>query len=86
MENLGFYIGIAAIVVVSMIFLIIILKNLLYICQPNEVLIFSGRRRKLSDGTSVGYRVIKGGRGIRVPFLETVAKMDLQIIKVFQKR
>ena len=36
--------------------------NLLYICEPNEVLIFSGRRRTTADGNR-GYRIIKGGRG-----------------------
>ena len=79
---LGFSLTIAFIVVIAIIFLIVIIKNLLYICQPNEVLIFSGKKRKLSDGTAVGYRVIKGGRGIRVPFLEKVDKLDLSIMPI----
>ena len=49
---------------------------ILYICQPNEVLIFSGRRRTTSQG-SQGYRVIKGGRGFRVPLIEQVDRIDL---------
>ena len=36
--------------------------NLLYICEPNEVLIFSGRNRTTEDGRKVGYRVVFGGR------------------------
>ncbi len=44
--------------------------NLLYICEPNEVLIFSGR------GTN-GYRAIKGGRGFRIPLIERVDRLDL---------
>ncbi|MEN0063155.1 MAG: flotillin family protein [Myxococcota bacterium] len=51
-------------------------QNLLYICEPNEVLIFSGRRRHTADGTK-GYRIIKGGRGWRVPLLERVDRLDL---------
>lgn len=51
--------------------------NLLYICEPNEVLIFSGRRRALPDGTQRGYRIIKGGRGWRVPLIERVDRLDL---------
>jgi len=47
---------------------ILIAKKLIYIAAPNEVLVFSGRG---------GYRTIKGGRGYRVPLLETVDRMDL---------
>jgi len=50
--------------------------NLLYICEPNEVLIFSGRRRRSGDGVK-GYRIIKGGRGWRVPLIERVDRLDL---------
>jgi hypothetical protein len=31
----------------------------LRICHPNEILVFSGKKRKLKDGTVVGYRYIK---------------------------
>lgn len=50
--------------------------NLLYICEPNEVLIFSGRRRQTANGVT-GYRIIKGGRGWRVPLIERVDRLDL---------
>ncbi len=50
--------------------------NLLYICEPNEVLIFSGRRREV-NGQTKGYRIIKGGRGWRVPLIERVDRLDL---------
>ncbi|MBC8063400.1 MAG: flotillin family protein, partial [Chlorobia bacterium] len=53
-----------------------VIKRLIYICAPNEFLIFSGSRRQ--DGArSYGYKLIKGGRGIRVPLLERVDRMDL---------
>jgi flotillin len=52
-------------------------KNLLYICEPNEVLIFSGLRRKTDGGDTRGYRVIRGGRAWRVPLLERVDRLDL---------
>ena len=56
--------------------LALIIKRLLYICQPNEVLIFSGGQRATGSRT-VGYRIIKGGRAIRLPLLEAVDRMDL---------
>lgn len=54
----------------------ILLTRFLYICQPNEVLVFSGGQRA-SSGRRVGYRIIKGGRAVRIPLLETVDSMDL---------
>jgi flotillin len=53
------------------------IRNLYYICQPNEVLIFAGSSRALADGRKVGYRLVKGGSSIRVPLLERVMRMDL---------
>lgn len=49
--------------------------NLLYICEPNEVLIFSGGRS--GTETSKGYRTIKGGRTFRIPLIERVDRLDL---------
>ena len=56
---------------------ILVVKTLLYVCLPSEVLIFSGRSRKTADGKTAGYRIIRGGRALRVPLLETVDRMDL---------
>lgn len=64
------------IVVAILLALFMSLRGLIYTCSPNEVLIFSGRRRR--EGNRIyGYRLVKGGMGIRVPFLERVDKMDL---------
>jgi len=55
-----------------------VLTRFLYICQPNEVLVFSGgQRASTGGGRKVGYRIIKGGRAVRIPLLETVDSMDL---------
>lgn len=59
-----------------------IIRANLKICQPNEVLIFSGRRRRLPDGASVGYRVIRGGRGFRIPLVEKVDRLGLNTIPI----
>lgn len=63
--------------VVALAALVLIIKNVLYVCQPNEVLIFSGRQRRTPDGKLFGYRVIRGGRAVRIPLFETVDRMDL---------
>src|SRR5882672_1604047 len=62
--------------------LLVIYRYLLRICRPNEILIFSGRKHKTDDGRLVGYRVVFGGRGMRVPVVETVNRMDVSLISV----
>ncbi|UBF27213.1 flotillin family protein [Kovacikia minuta CCNUW1] len=56
---------------------VFVIRNLYYICQPNEVLIFAGSSRQLADGRRVGYRLVKGGSSVRVPLLERALRMDL---------
>lgn len=63
--------------VVVVLLLIVFIKANMVICQPNEVVILAGRKRKLADGTVVGYRVIRGGRGFKRPFVESVKRLPL---------
>lgn len=58
-------------------FLIMVVKRLIRIAGPNEVLVFSGRMQRDAAGNRRGYGVIKGGRRIRIPLLEVVDTMDL---------
>jgi flotillin len=62
----------------AMLAALILVRNVLYVCPPNEVLVFSGATpRTTSDGMKIGYRIVKGGRTLRIPLLETVDSMDL---------
>ncbi len=54
-----------------------LLRQLYYICQPSEVLIFSGLRRRIGSGQQVGYRTVRGGSALRIPVLEEVTRLDL---------
>ncbi len=54
----------------------LIIRNLYYICQPNEVLIFAGAKQRVGQ-KSVGYRLVKGGSSIRKPLVERAMRMDL---------
>ncbi len=70
-------------VLVTAFFVILgIIKANTYLCQPNEALIFSGRKRGLKDGTRVGYRIVQGGRGFRIPILERVDRIRLNTIPI----
>ena len=57
-------------------------RSLIVICPPNKVAVVSGRTRQLTDGRAVGYRVIKGGRTLRIPLIEKVDFMDLNTIPI----
>ncbi len=73
---------IAAILILAILTVLGIVRANLKICQPNEVLIFSGRHRALPEGGSLGYRVIRGGRGFRIPILEAVDRLSLNTIPI----
>ncbi|HTB60034.1 MAG TPA: SPFH domain-containing protein [Polyangia bacterium] len=49
----------------------------LYLCRPSEILIFSGRKHRLADGSEVGSRVVFGGRAWRRPLIENVQRMQM---------
>jgi flotillin len=70
--SLGAVVVVALAAVVSALYLA---NNLLYICEPNEVLVFSGGFGTGEDG--LGFRTIKGGRGFRMPLIERVDRLEL---------
>ncbi|MBD1997406.1 flotillin family protein [Leptolyngbya sp. FACHB-541] len=69
-------------VLVAIAIFIWIYKLVLCICNPNEILILSGLKRRTTEGETVGYRVIFGGRTVRIPILETIKRMDLTTMPV----
>src|SRR5512143_1564049 len=50
--------------------------------SPNMVAVLSGRKRKLSDGRVVGYRMVKGGAALRIPLLEKVEYLSLNVMTI----
>jgi len=73
-QVIGIALGLGALALIG---ILIFIKTNIVICQPNEILILAGRERRLPDGSTIGYRVIRGGRGFRLPFLESVARLAL---------
>jgi flotillin len=68
--------------VVMLVILAVVIRRSIYICPPNELLVITGRPRILPDGRRVGYRLLRGGRTFRLPFLERVDRISLQNIPV----
>ena len=76
------FVIVAAFLIAAVLAVATAVKSLIIICPPNRVAVVSGRTRVLGDGRSVGYRVIKGGRTLRIPLVEKVDYMDLNTIPI----
>jgi len=68
MQILVTLVGTLALAAIVLLAAFVSIKNLLLIASPNEVLVFSG---------GSGYKLLKGGRRMRIPLLEEVSHMDL---------
>jgi flotillin len=73
-QIIGLALGLGALAVGLLIWFI---KANMVLCQPNELVVIAGGRQKGADGSAVGYRFIRGGRGFKIPLLESVARLPL---------
>ncbi len=80
-QDLFIPIVILIIVIGFLIALMLLSRNYIKV-SPNRAAVISGRSRKLSDGTVVGYRLVRGGATLIVPFLEKVEYLSLNVITV----
>ena len=74
MQLLGIGLGLGA---GAVLLLIVFIKSHMVLCQPNELVVITGKKRRLEDGSVVGYRVVQGGRGFKFPLMESVARLPL---------
>lgn len=70
----------ASVILVAIVALILTVKALMVIVPPNTAAVITGRSRLLTEGRKVGYRVVVGGRTLRIPIIETVDWMPLDTI------
>lgn len=63
--------ALAAVAVISGVAVVTTAGQLLYICEPNEVLVVSGSTGKKH------YATVKGGRHVRIPMIQRVDRLDL---------
>lgn len=57
-------------------------RRYLYICKPNELLVVAGKRHRMASGEFSNFTVVLAGTHLRVPFLQTVDRMDLRVIPI----
>lgn len=70
-------IALIVILIIAAVVLTLVIGKLLYVSQPNEVLVFSGRAHQSPTKGKIGYRIVKGGNTLRYPIIETVDRVDL---------
>jgi len=80
-QNLLIPVVILVIVIGFLIALMLLSRNYVKV-SPNQAAVISGRSRKLGDGTVVGYRLVRGGATLIVPFLEKVEYLNLNVLTV----
>jgi flotillin len=78
-QTVGILIGVGFLAILAIIGFV---KANLVICRPNEIVIITGRRQKLVDGTVVGYRILRGGRGFKLPIIESVSRLPLNAMPI----
>jgi flotillin len=87
MFNFGEFSGLLLPIVVLLVLLALFIgmalfsRNYLKVA-PNAVAVLSGRKRKLGDGRVVGYRMVRGGAALRIPLLEKVDYMSLNVFTI----
>ena len=81
LQDLIIPIVILVVVIGFLIALMLLSRNYVKV-SPNRAAVISGRSRKLADGTVVGYRLVRGGATLIVPFLEKVEYLSLNVITV----
>lgn len=59
-----------------------LLRRLLCVAGPAELLVLTGRIERRASGELVGYRLVRGGRALRLPWIERVDSLDLHPIEI----
>jgi len=89
MEGLGLIIVITVAVVASISIVLIFVNNYKK-AEPNEALIFTGRKNKVKtkDGAVVvkGWRAVVGGARLKIPVLEKINRISLKTMNLADVR
>lgn len=81
MDPIALTIGASVALLIALWVILKILMSFLHICQPNEVIVFTGRGKTVG-GRRVGYSVLKHGRRVRWPIVEQAQVMDVSTMTV----
>jgi len=76
-EVVGVTLAVAGAVVACLAVSVLLIAQLLVVVPPNQVAILSGRSHRAPDGSVLGFRIVRGGRVLRMPIIEALHFMDL---------
>jgi len=62
--------------------IVVLFSRFLFLCRPNEMLVVSGKRTVLEGGGTLNFACIQHGRHWRIPFIQTVDRMDMRLIPI----
>ncbi len=79
-SGLGVIGGIVLVIVVMT--LVIMIFSRYTKVGPNQVLIVSGMKHKMEDGSKVGFRIVKGGGTFVMPVFEKVDILSLELLTI----
>jgi flotillin len=67
---------------VSLLIVIALLRRFLFVCRPNELLVVAGKKHRLPTGETANYTVIQAGSHWRMPFVQSVSRMDIRLVPI----
>lgn len=72
----------AVLIVLAFIALLRIISNNYIKVPPNKVAIFYGHKRRTKEGKEKGFLPITGGAKLKLPLIESVAYLDLNVFSI----
>jgi flotillin len=81
-SDLAFVLSVSMAIAVGLLVGLVLLRRFLFVCRPNELLVIAGKKHRLPSGETSNYTVIQAGSHWRLPFLQTVARMDIRLVPI----
>jgi len=72
----------ALVLAIGLLVFLSLLRKYLFVCRPNELLVVAGKKHRLPSGESANYTVVQAGFHWRVPFMQTVSRMDIRLMPI----
>jgi flotillin len=66
---------------VAALVLLLVVRRMICLVGPSELLVISGPRRRVGDQV-LGYRLLRAGRALRWPWIERIDRLDLTVLPV----
>lgn len=72
----------AGLTVCTLLFILSGLSGLIIICEPHEVVVLSGYGGTDESGEKTGYRILRSGWRVKLPWVERVDRLDMRLMPI----